>query len=502
MKNFSHHGLILIFLISFNLFSKQQRFVIDICSYNNKQWFKKNLDSVISQIDEDYHIFYTDDCSTDGTYDLVKKYIDDRNLNDKITLVRNDSRRKQLANHYRVIHWCKPDDIIVVLDGDDAFFNKWVLSKLRRVYKNPDIWMTYGQFKNWPQGKRGYCKKTDQAIIDSGKFRSQNWIWGHLRSYRAWLAKEIKLEDLIISEVKSLKEIAPYNVINKNVIYEIPRYQGKFFPASADCALGYPMVELARNHIKFIRKILYLRNIANTINTFKTQFDVQQYCAQYVRSSKNYYPALLLPHIDIKSVYKDAKADVILFLEKSVSSARQFLDSVYHYIKDVGNIFVFYKHETQELIDLKEQFSSLFFIKIDDNDSLQLCEDIVKKSPQNYFFVSDGSCLITRKICLSTCLNLLESTKAYAYNFKLNLACPPKYFDFTGMNDCYFMQYQLNPPIDNSLILCRKMDLLKMLSMSKCEKNSNFVISKPVDSKNISLFFGQAYVKNQAEVEV
>ena len=54
---------------------EEKHFVIVCASYNNKDWYRWNLDSLINQDYKNYHIMYIDDFSTDGTGALVAKYI-------------------------------------------------------------------------------------------------------------------------------------------------------------------------------------------------------------------------------------------------------------------------------------------------------------------------------------------------------------------------------------------------------------------------------------------
>ena len=51
---------------------KNINFVIVIPSYNNAQWYKRNLDSVFAQTYKNFSVIYLDDCSPDGTGQLVK----------------------------------------------------------------------------------------------------------------------------------------------------------------------------------------------------------------------------------------------------------------------------------------------------------------------------------------------------------------------------------------------------------------------------------------------
>jgi len=71
-----------------------------ISSYNNKIWHKKNLRALFNQNYENYKVIYIDDCSTDGTGDLVKNYIKESGYEKKIRLVRNHERKGALYNLY------------------------------------------------------------------------------------------------------------------------------------------------------------------------------------------------------------------------------------------------------------------------------------------------------------------------------------------------------------------------------------------------------------------
>ncbi len=247
-----------------------KHFVIDIASYNNKHWYKRNLDSVFIQDYPYYRVIYTDDNSPDKTGLLVEQYIKNKKQEHRVTLIKNIERKRSLANHYNAITQCKPEEIIVVLDGDDWFADKHVLSFLNEVYQDPNVWMTYGQFINWPTYKKGYCIPTPQRLITRNRYRQHHtWIWGHLRSYHAWLAQLVKKEDLLYPE---------------------PPYEGQFFPSSADLALGYPMLEMAGEHAKYIDKILYIRNVATPLNNFKIYKELQIKCGQLIQAKPPYEP--------------------------------------------------------------------------------------------------------------------------------------------------------------------------------------------------------------------
>src|SRR5579872_96758 len=100
---FTHNLIIasLVFLVSVALCAEQKPLVIVIPSYNNSDWYRKNLDSVFAQDYDNYRIIYIDDCSIDGTYELVRDYIVENGQKERVTLIKNDRRQGALANHYR-----------------------------------------------------------------------------------------------------------------------------------------------------------------------------------------------------------------------------------------------------------------------------------------------------------------------------------------------------------------------------------------------------------------
>lgn len=241
------------------------RFAIVIPSYKNSDWYKFNLNSVFAQSYPHYRVIYIDDCSPDGTYTLVKTYIESLGKTEKVTLIKNEKRQGPLANHFKAIHMCRDNEIIVCLDGDDWFANDDVLEYLNFVYQDPNVWLTYGQFCNWPTGELGWCEAIPPEIVQKNKFREFGYVSVQLRTYYAWLAKLVKKEDLQTKE-------------------------GNFFPVAGDVALMFPMHEMAGKHFKFISRILVQRNVATPINEFKVSPELQIKTVAYISRKQPYNP--------------------------------------------------------------------------------------------------------------------------------------------------------------------------------------------------------------------
>lgn len=237
-------------------------FVFIIASYNNELWCECNLESVFTQEYDNYRVIYTDDCSTDSTCRLVKTYVAKYGYEDKVTLICNSKRMGHLHNHYEAIHTCKNNEIIIILDGDDWLAHNKVLSYLNEIYANPNVWLTYGQFKELSDGSEGYCKPFPRQVIESHDYRTYRpWIFGHTRTFYAGLFKRIKKEDLL--------------------------YNGAYFPMAVDVATMFPMAEMAGNRVLFIPELLYIHNDLNPLN-LKKVWQMQAFYENVIRNRPHY----------------------------------------------------------------------------------------------------------------------------------------------------------------------------------------------------------------------
>jgi glycosyltransferase involved in cell wall biosynthesis len=242
-----------------------KKFHIIIPSYNNSKWLEKNLSSALGQKHLDFRITYMDDCSSDDTYDKAQKLIEAYGVKDRVTLLKNAERCGAMENIFNAVHNSKDEEIIITLDGDDWLAHSKVLSYLDQVYSDPGVWMTYGQYRSWPDNAIGCCQQIPANIISSNGFRQFRWCSSHLRTFYAHLFKKIKREDFLNSE-------------------------GKFYAMGWDLPIMFGLLEMAGTHSKFIKEILYIYNVSNPINDSKVNLQLQQSVEKIVRGKEKYKP--------------------------------------------------------------------------------------------------------------------------------------------------------------------------------------------------------------------
>ena len=242
--------------------ASEKKLVVIIPSYNNAQWYKKNIDSVLSQKYANYCVLYIDDCSPDKTGKLVKKYLSEKDTYNRVKLIQNKKRVGAMANWYTAIHSCADSDIIVSLDGDDWFAHDTVLQRINKEYSDPHVWLTYGNYVTWPRESKGVCKPIPSFICWSNLFRNYPWVSTHLRTFYAALFKKIDKNDLMDN--------------------------GVFLSVLCDWAMMYPMLEMAGKHICFISDVLYVYNTGNPINDSKVDLQKMLYYERVIRTKSRY----------------------------------------------------------------------------------------------------------------------------------------------------------------------------------------------------------------------
>lgn len=255
--------------IAFNIKSYTS-FVIVIPSYNNSKWAIRNLTSAVNQklrsngkSYPNFKIVYVNDNSRDNTLNQVKSYIKRQNLNNLVKIINNSVRVGALANIYKVVHNCKDDDVIIILDGDDWLAHNYVLDYLDKVYQDKNIWLTYGQFIS-SNGRRGWCKEIPKQVFLNNNIRTQKWVSSHLRTFYASLFKKIEKKDLVDSK-------------------------GSFFTAASDVAIMFPILEMAGyNHYRFIKQVLYVYNRENIISDYRVNQNEQDKISATIRRKKSY----------------------------------------------------------------------------------------------------------------------------------------------------------------------------------------------------------------------
>lgn len=101
-----------------------------MASYNGKDYIEKQLESIKNQTVKVDEVIICDDCSTDNTVDIIKRYISENCLSDAWKLIINPSNKGYIGNFLDAINMATKE-IVFFSDQDDI----WDLGKIEMFLK-------------------------------------------------------------------------------------------------------------------------------------------------------------------------------------------------------------------------------------------------------------------------------------------------------------------------------------------------------------------------------
>jgi hypothetical protein len=119
------------------------------------------------------------------------------------------------------------DNVIIEIDGDDKLADNFVLVRINKVFSDYNIWLCGTKWKD------NYGRIGNYGKPNLERPRQTSWNFSHMRSYRAFLFREIQDEHL--------------------------KYNGEYFKAACDIGIAIPMMEMSgEEHFHYINEPLYI----------------------------------------------------------------------------------------------------------------------------------------------------------------------------------------------------------------------------------------------------
>ena len=271
-KDLVHNIPYFTFIDSSNDIPETTLFSFVISSYNNEDNILNNLLSIIYQTYTNWHIYYTNDGSTDSTGVLFWEIVNQMHIEDKVTYIANKQNMKQAYCKYNMYQLIKRDSIVVILDGDDWLSSSNVLNRLNYIYTNTPALMVYSGYKMYHSG-------TIEMIVSAHSYPSickntcsyrsyPNWLFSHLRTGHATLFKMVPKSYLI--------------------------KDGQWIDRCTDMAELYCVAELAKQHVYAIRDLMCIYNKTNSLkytNSYHVDHstDTRKDMELFVKSCKPLY---------------------------------------------------------------------------------------------------------------------------------------------------------------------------------------------------------------------
>ena len=243
----------------------ENKFIVISTVYNKEKWVAFNVNSVKQQSYKNFIATYAYDISQDKTiWELYRSISQD----ERFYIIENQDKDSQISNFMYCYSKLKernlinPDDIIVEVDADDWLLHPFVFDYLNQAYQDPNVWMTYGHYIEYPSGKTG--GHFHMHLRDDNNVREHPFAYSHLKTYKSWLFDKVPHEYLID-----------------------PR-TGKYWKTTADFAMCMPMVEMAgKDRIIRFDQPVYVYNTSDDLGSESmTNLAAQKEVEQLIRQFK------------------------------------------------------------------------------------------------------------------------------------------------------------------------------------------------------------------------
>lgn len=94
------------------------------------------------------------------------------------------------------LEFCKPEEVFLIVDGDDELLGRQVFKLFSGFFQKEDIWFVYSNFLMIKNSSIGYSRPLPSRVIENNGYRSYPFVVSHLRAFYTKLFVNIKDEDL------------------------------------------------------------------------------------------------------------------------------------------------------------------------------------------------------------------------------------------------------------------------------------------------------------------
>jgi glycosyltransferase involved in cell wall biosynthesis len=187
--------------------------------FNREAEVAEAIDSVLAQTFDDFELIVVDDCSTDKSGEIVRRYSDPR-----IVYIRRDTNGGVGASRNTGISAAR-GEYLCYCDADDVQLPFRIATEVALLDSAPDATMVFSDFKTYMRG----------TVISESHLRAR-WLGPTTRPFET----EIKEAFSRVTTARALGLPVPSEYLDRNV------YQGQVTPLVAKMHVAWGCVQMAR----------------------------------------------------------------------------------------------------------------------------------------------------------------------------------------------------------------------------------------------------------------
>jgi glycosyltransferase involved in cell wall biosynthesis len=358
-------------------------FVFIVLTHNSAKSIERNFLSLLEQNYPRFRVVYIDKGSTDGTPDKIRQLVREKKEQERVLLIERQKGYEVCESYYQTVHECRDEEVIVHLHGHDWLAHPEVLERLNQTYMNPDVWLTYGQYLEFPSFRRGMNSPFPKKKGYNKRVQSAPWVIAPLKTFYAKLFKKFNVEES-----------------------DYPNY---FLSIEDENALLLPLAKIGKTHVRFIPEVLFIHT-----KEFNRRGGKIKLAAMTERLTESLFS------------FASAKvADLIIFSDDHPYCLRECIHSVLYHVKGINRIYVIYRatpENEEEYRKIKREYKELSFFQPVGSEKFK---DFVLHSlfgdehSSSYVLLSTDGVVVRDGISLQRCVEAMQKRNAYGFYFHL-----------------------------------------------------------------------------------
>ena len=244
----------------YSSFGTERKILVVSPIWNGMDWIERNILSVATQDYDNWEHVIIDDFSSDETIKIAEARIATFpiEIQRKIHIIKNVTNVGCIKNQLTAIdnYYNTPEDIIVLLDGDDWLVNNNTIFKYLNDIYNKGYRFTYGSSWSLADNIPLISQDYPQEVKDNRTYRNFLFNW------------KIPYTHLRTAEASLFEGIKDYSIFKDN--------ENEWMKAGADNPLFYALIEQCESEQIFCNKeIIVNYNDRNPLNDYKIKGEEQ-----------------------------------------------------------------------------------------------------------------------------------------------------------------------------------------------------------------------------------
>lgn len=336
----------------------------------NSSFFPGQLSSILAQEDAVFRLIYIDAGLRNTDRESLSKWVSIHQEEHDIHLVRLSEKQSAIKCAYELIHEMDDQEIVLFLHSGDFLIHPHVLSHMRGLYADPNIWAVSSCSLYHPnyqeiRGKQEGDMLSARHLLDKEV---------SLFSFYASLFKAVSLEDLFS--------------------------QGSWISDHSGDIFSIPMIEMSGDHLFCSDEIMLIKGCSLSMGVSSSLLQETNRVRREIALLPSYSPLLSLP-VHSSAIEEMEPVDVLIVSQNRPLHLLALLESIEKYVSGIKTVYVVYASSNADqergYLYLQTQFPCIEFLSVCDYPGHHFGE-LVRKvvshcSRSSHLFLSSDSFL-------------------------------------------------------------------------------------------------------------